>query len=111
MLGDCQKWNYRAKEIDVGVDKRSVKSDDPRPFRSFAHKIVTAGWRLFFVVTCLSVGACRSEVNNHRQSRNQANRIVASTRSEPQTFNRLVSSTRPVGLVSTLVHDTLLRVN
>jgi len=57
------------------------------------------------------VGACRSDVDNHRQSRNQANRIVASMRSEPQTFNRLVSSTRPVGLVSTLVHDTLLRVN
>jgi peptide/nickel transport system substrate-binding protein len=57
------------------------------------------------------MGGCRSGVDDQRQSRNQTTRIVASMRSEPQTFNGLVSSTRPVGLVSTLVHDTLVRVN
>lgn len=63
-----------------------------------------APWVLF---ACLGLAACRAEPRPQVHH----TRLVATVRSEPRSFNRLVASDRTSALISSLVHGKLVRIN
>src|SRR5262245_28428141 len=63
------------------------------------------------LAACLVIGFSHSACTREQAPSTSANRLIATFRREPKSFNRFVSANAPENLLTLLTQATLVRVN